>query len=416
MPGIGATVMMIALFGTLIDQDPMVLLVFYASMINASQYAGSISAFYFGIPGESNSLPILSLRKALLEKGEIRKAIGLTAIGSTVAASIAVIISVMFLKNITDIGVYLRSITLAILGIIGITLSVATSSNKIFISIGLVIAGWCLGKIGFDNRTSQDFMTFGNEYLKGGIPSITVMLGIFALPVFMSSIKVSFVQPKFLDERPLSLMEVIRQLPVMLRSSGIGFIAGLIPYIGITISSNIAYYFEKLLRPRDHLSQAVAAESANNSATISVLIPLLSMGIAIQASEAVLLDLINHSNRAFNWNTIDLAALSLLLLVSNLIALSISWPLASKVSSLVSKSVKYLPYLMFASCAYTVYAVGQSYSQPLYYMVCLVVMLVIGMLLRKLDTLPLIFAFLLQDSVEPAILRTLFIAKHWGWL
>jgi putative tricarboxylic transport membrane protein len=281
LPGLGAVGGLVILSGFLLKQDVMTLVIFYSCLINAAQYSGSLSALFLGVPGENTSIPIIRLRKHFIKSQNFMKVIVLTALGSFIAALSSLAISLLAIDWISSIDFYLRSWVILTVGISGLGLSIIFSSNRWWQSILLITTGWILSKIGFESWNNVEFLTLNNDYLRGGIPNITVLLGLFALPNILNCFaQLKKTKYQIIQQPKLKDIMIKPYLPVMARAIPIGFFSGLIPYIGVTISSNIAYYFEKWFRRRDYISQAVAAESANNASTISVLIPLLIFGIA----------------------------------------------------------------------------------------------------------------------------------------
>jgi len=86
------------------------------------------------------------------------------------------------------------------------------------------------------------------------------------------------------------------------RGGVIGFVVGLIPGCSYLISSNIASSVEgKIVKDNQSIKQLIAAESANNSGSISVLIPLLLLAIPIVFSEAVILGI--AESKGFGYTT-----------------------------------------------------------------------------------------------------------------
>jgi putative tricarboxylic transport membrane protein len=410
LPGLGAVGGLVILSGFLLKQDVMTLVIFYSCLINAAQYSGSLSALFLGVPGENTSIPIIRLRKHFIKSQNFMKVIVLTALGSFIAALSSLAISLLAIDWISSIDFYLRSWVILTVGISGLGLSIIFSSNRWWQSILLITTGWILSKIGFESWNNVEFLTLNNDYLRGGIPNITVLLGLFALPNILNCFaQLKKTKYQIIQQPKLKDIMIKPYLPVMARAIPIGFFSGLIPYIGVTISSNIAYYFEKWFRRRDYISQAVAAESANNASTISVLIPLLIFGIAIQASEGVLLDIITQNGQSLSWKNIDFTSLTAMLVLSNMLAMSLSWPLAGKILNFYQKNMKYIMWTVIGCCIYTVLNMGSKVAQSEYYLICLIIFSLVGWLLRKKDTLPLIFAFLLQESLEPTIIRLIII-------
>lgn len=410
LPGLGAVGGMILLSSFLLKLDIMTLVIFYACLINSAQYSGSLSALFLGIPGENTSLPIIKLRRHLTKSKDFAKVISLTAFGSFTAALLALTIMLLSIDWISNIDFYLRSWVIVTLGMGGLLVSIMFSSNRWWQTFLLIAVGWMLSKVGFQNWNNVEFLTLNNDYLRGGIPNMTVLLGLFAIPNIINCFsQLKKIKHQTIGTLKLKNLMIKPYLPVLARSIPIGFFSGLIPYIGVTMSSNIAYYFEKFFRRRDYVSQAVAAESANNASTISVLVPLLIFGIAIQASEGVLLDIMAQNNNSLSWKNIDLISLTAMLVLSNILAIFLSWPLSIKILNFYQNNIKYMVWMIMIICIYTVYIVGSNMAQSEYYLICLIIFTVLGYFLRKKDTLPLIFAFLLQESLEPAIMRLITI-------
>jgi len=410
LPGIGTSTIIIIFFSFLLKQDILSLLIFYASMISASQYAGSITALVFGIPGENSSLPIVELREHLKREGHSAEAIAFTAIGSFVGAMIIFAFTISILDVAAEYTFYLKSWVSATTGIVGLVLAITFSNNRVWQSVLLVTLGWMLSSVGINQTTQKEFLTFGNDYLRGGLPNITVLLGLFALPNFIRFIETKIdLTDKIKIDFVSKLSGWRKQTIVIIRSSMLGFVLGLVPYVGTNLSSNIAYYIERWFRPRDYLSQAVAAESANNAASISVLIPMLIFGIAIQIGEGMILDIINMSSKSLTWNYVltILPILSAMIVLSNALSLLISWPLVVYSINFLEKYNRYIPWVLSTVCIYTAWTIGEQSHQGYYYIICLFVFCLIGFLIRKFDTMPLVFAFLLQETLEPSIIRTI---------
>jgi putative tricarboxylic transport membrane protein len=414
MPGVSITAILIMGYAFLIGHDLMTLLILYACMVSAAHYSGSISALYLGVPGETNSLPLVTLRHDLMITNNTARTVVLTCVGSCLVAVASVIVAVVGIQSLSDFESYLRSWVLAAMGMLGIMLSMFFSDNKFLVSAVLAAVGWIMGKVGTDPLTMQGFMTFGNDYLSGGIPTITVLLGLFAVPCLARSLQqkpCDLTQSQAHDMK-FDLGDTMAHLPVMARSGAIGFVAGVIPYIGVAISSNLAYHLEKWRSPKDPVRQAVAAESANNASSISVLIPFVTFGVAIASGEAVLSDIMAQNGLVLGLSSVDMVMLTVMLLASNIVCIGLAWPLAKRFSRFYADNQKLIMVCVILLCLYTVMYMGAQMAQAGYFVVCLAVLSTIGYALRGIDTLPLIFAFLLQGNLEPALIRSMNILMH----
>jgi len=412
LPGIGVSVFMILAFTFLMKLPLVLILIFYCSMVSACQFGGSITALAVGLPGETNSIPLLRIRDDIIREDNQLEALFLCAFGHFVGAISTFVLSYLIIDFIATNTDYLRVYVMIGFSAIGLIMCSVFSDNRWWMTLLMIPAGWTLSKIGIDPYSKEHFLTFGNMWLSGGLPVISVLLGMYAIPNIVKSID-------SLDGAASAAIDFNRKLVnklklikdnvfSMIRGSWIGFFAGLIPYVGIDVSAYIAFYVERWLK-NSSLRQATAAETATNAAGISVLLPVLIYGIAIQPSENLLLEITNTSAHVLNWITVKpiFETVAAWLIIANIISFFLSWNLAGAVIKNLYKLGRYTPWILTAICTYTVFKIGYSYGQGLYYIIVLAVFSTIGLLLRNQDKMPFIFVFLLQDRLEPAIVRML---------
>lgn len=410
LPGIGLSITMIISFPLLIKFSVLQCLIFYACLASAAQFGGSVTAMTTGLPGENNSYPLLSIRKNLIESKQQIQALYMCAFSHTFGAILIFIFSWFVIGLLATNTAYLKVYVLVTLSFIGILLTAAVSKNKWYVSLAMIVTAWALSKIGVNQRTGDEFMTFGNLYLSGGLPVIAVITGIYAIPKIIEGLGSKLTIDVALQAK-LKLSEMFSLIRTNffsgLRGSLIGFFSGLIPYIGVDISAYIAFNVEKLLNKHNYLRQVTAAESATNGAAISTLLPLLIFGIAITASESILLEAVNSSSQIINWTIIEpwFHYIAFWLILTNLICFFLSWNFALQIMQGITKLGKYAPVFFAGVCVAVVYYVGSQYALAGYYVFVLFAFTVIGFVFRRYDFLPFILIFLLQDQLEPAIIR-----------
>ena len=410
LPGFGTTSFLILSFPFIADQSLLFCIVFYCVLSSVSQYFGSVTTLSFGVPGENTSLPLLDIRDKLSKTGKISEAHFLCAYGSLLASLISGLLILSLTSVFSQAIFYLKSYISLVCALIGIVLCILYSNNKIFTSIVFVIMGWAVGKIGYDEIYNQSFLTFNNVYLYAGIPVLPAIMGIYAIP---NIAKIFYELKKFSNNtyrHRVSFDKIkltMHNTKAILRSTLIGFVSGLIPYVGNGISSYLAFLTEKKLNPNNPIAQATAAESANNAANLSVLIPLVLLGVAIVPSEFVLLEIILSSSKTVSWKTLleNIYLISLCLLIANLAAFVLSWNLLKVTTNLVYRLKFWFPMLAISFIILGIYNVGFNYGQELYYVTVLLVFSIFGLLLRRYDLLPFVYAFLLQNNIEQIAYR-----------
>ena len=407
LPGIGVTVMMILLFSSLLKVPVLLLLIFYTCMVSACQFGGSVTALAVGLPGEANSFPLLKIRRHIIDNNQQSAALFLCASGHLLGSVITFLFSFLVIDLIATNTAYLKSSVLIGFGLTGIVMCVVFSESRIWFVLPSIVLAWVLSRVGINYHTGEEFMTFDNQWLSGGLPLIAVVMGAYAIPNIIASIGLSVNPTVDITASVGNKLILMRDnLGAISRGSVLGFFAGLIPYVGVDLSSYVAYYTERLLK-RDWLSQVAAAETATNAAGIAMLLPLLIYGIAIQPSENLLLEITNSTVYVLNWTTVKplFETIAAWLIVGNLLSFLLSWNLASPIIRNLNRLGKTVPWLLGVICVYSVYSIGVSSGQGLYYLLVLSVFTSLGIVFRKQDLLPFIFIFMLQDKLEPAIMR-----------
>lgn len=387
--------------------DLLSVLVFYIAASSATQYAGSISALLFGLPGETTSLPAVKLRSNFETVTEKRQAIYNTAAGSFIGAMVSLMIGAAMMHYFSGFAGYMRTTFILSLTLLGLAFSVISSDNRWWHSMLLVGLGLLIGWIGLDPATGESFGTFGNTYLMTGIPSIAVMTGIMVVPMLIDMHRI-VPENSHLGKATVQIFSWDRLMFPAVRGSMIGFVAGLIPFVGSSMSSMLAYSAEKL-RTKDPLKMITSAETADNSAYYSAIVPLLLFGIAIVPSEAILLNMISQSAVKLDWSSVSPIMLQLgaLTVIINCICFLLSYNLVDYVVLAYMKIERYVPALAVAGLLAIIYQSGSEQAQGAYFLCVFVVMSVLGILLRRLDRLPLVFAFLIQDILMSSLNRTI---------
>jgi TctA family transporter len=91
--------------------------------------------------------------------------------------------------------------------------------------------------------------------------------------------------------------------------------------------------------------------------------------------------------------------LALVLVVTNFIALIVAWPLAKYVVYIQKLPAKLFKILIWSVLIWALYTVGEKNFQEAYYLIVFFVLAPVGYLLRKFDTMPLIFTFIIGERL-----------------
>jgi len=376
----------------------------YASMAAISQYIGSVPAIVYGIPGESSSYPAVAESKRLISQKQVSQAISGSAFGSAVGSLLVVGLCYIFI-DYTDLikHFYNTKILVGLLLIVTLVM-IFTVSNRWFVNVLLILGGLGLGLIGYNSYLNINFATFSNTYLYAGLPMPVVLICLFAIPQMMHHMNADSdkVVAKTYELGRLYILNPI----ALIGSTLIGFFGGLIPGL-TTVFSSTAAYNASMLFTKDPVKRIVVSETANNAGAFSMLLPLLIFGVPLIGSEAILLFLMEQ--KGFNLVQFKfsnfLPELELGLVIVNAIGFFIAWPLSKLVPVFYKINLRImLSLLIFALFLVILYTGYINYSME-YYIICFAILAPIGVLLKNVDTLPLVFAFIIHNKLIDGLFR-----------
>ena len=399
--------MMLLLYPVLQHINFIYIILFYAIMINASQFSGSVSAIGFNILGEISSAPVIKERSLIVKKGMHMNALRNTVYGSLIGVLFGMIVLIFSISTASTYTFLLRSDVAAFFLLIAIFFLFFW--NKSYVLNGILIAiGYVIAIVGYDT-INGNILTFGNLYLSGGIPPMAFLFGLYMIPKLYQMVKQTKV------EKP-NLGKVIRYSPhffSMMRGGSIGSILGMVPFIGPLLNSNVAYDLEKIFHKKqnseDALKRITAAETANNAGQITVLIPLLILGIAIQPSEIILLQLIESQfwsiTQTYNWKFLTL--LYILIPIGCIFTAFLCYNIVRTTMQFFYSHIQLILYSILLISTASILYMGYQSDQTIYYFLVLCVSTAIGLVLekKKIDVLPLIIVFLLENNYSDVIER-----------
>ena len=404
IPGVGNFVLMLLLWPFLSVFGIVELLIMYASMAAISQYIGSIPAIVYGIPGESSSYPAVAESRNLTTMQQVSHAISGSAFGSVVGSLTVVGLCYAFVEY-TDLIKYFYSTKILVGLLLLVTLMmIVTVNNRWWINLTLILSGIGLGMIGYNSYLNVNIATFGNMHLYAGLPMPVVLICLFAIPQMMHHWNTEITK-SLSKTYELGRLYILNPV-ALLGSTLIGFFGGLIPGL-TTVFSSTAAYNASMLFTKDPVKRIVVSETANNAGAFSMLLPLLIFGVPLIGSEAILLFLMEQ--KGFNLVQFKfsdfLPELALGLVLVNAIGFMIAWPLSKVVPVFYKFNIKIVISLLIIGLFFVTLYTGYMNYSTAYYLTCFAILAPIGMLLRNVDTLPLVFAFIIHNKLVDGLFR-----------
>jgi putative tricarboxylic transport membrane protein len=299
LPGLGPTTTMSLMLPFTLSQDATFGIIMLTGILVGSQYGGSTTSILVNIPGEAASVVTCLDGYQMTKKGRGGAALALVAIGSFIAGTVAILGTQIFAPLLGAAAIKLGPPEfLALMILCFILLSNLSGDSPVKGSIMFALGMW-LSVIGVGPLDGVERFSFGVDDLMMGVEFLPVAVGLFGVSEIIVTSVAPYVPPILEKIRLRDLYpnreEMRRSVGPIARGSFLGFFVGLIPGPAAVISTFISYALEKRVakNPQEFghgaVEGVVGPESANNSACVGSMIPLLTLGIPFNAPSAVLL-------------------------------------------------------------------------------------------------------------------------------
>lgn len=397
-------------------------LVLMTSVYYGAMYGGRISSILLNIPGDEPALMTTLDGYPMAKAGRAGDALVLSGVASFVGAFLATIGLMLLAPMLARVAFLFGPAEYFALYLLAFcTLGGMASNNQAKSAIAACL-GLGIAMIGVDNSSGLPRLTGGNMHLMDGIDFLVAIVGLFAIAevfFFIESHGKGSAIGVVLDKVSIPWKNIKECGWTMIRASGVGFVAGILPGAGASLGSFLAYMSEKSIAGEKGgfgtgVPRGVAApEAGNNAAAGGALVPMLTLGVPGSGTTAVLLALLMTLNitpgpTLFTERPDVVWGLIASLLIANFVLLAMNVPMVKVfVRVLQVPSWVLLPGVTMISFV-GIYSLSGSYFDLL----LMVAFGALGYVLRKLDipTVPVILGILLGGNMENALRRAMVLS------
>jgi len=297
LPGIGPLPTIAMLLPITYVLPPTAGLIMLAGIYYGAQYGGSTTAILVALPGETSAVVTVLDGHQMARNGRAGAALAIAALGSFFAGCVATLVLAAFAPPLAEVAFKFgpaEYFSLMVLGLIG---AVVLASGSLPKAICMILLGLLLGMIGTDVNSGVARYDFGIPELQDGIDFAVVAMGVFGFAEIMTNLeqgehrvnitsKVGKLYP--------NAQEFKESWPAAVRGTAMGSFLGILPGGGAVLSSFASYTLEKKIsRTPERFGKGAPAgvagpESANNAASQTSFIPLLTLGIPGNAVTALM--------------------------------------------------------------------------------------------------------------------------------
>lgn len=298
IPGLTATMAMALLVGLTYGAHGYVALGALIGIYVGGVYGGSVSAILMNVPGTPSNAATAIDGHALVRRGEAGQALGVATISSFVGEFAGELCTLLLVPVIAYLALKFSSWDLFLVSIYGVLIcgSLTDQTNP----VKGWITGWIgllIGMVGIDGIWGQPRFTFGVPELVSGIDLVPALVGMYGIAeVLDSSVSSKGVHIHRQVSRILPPLSIFRDnIKTLVRSVLIGVGIGVVPGVGESISSWVAYDAAKRnSKNPEELGKGsyegiIASESSNNATSGGALVPMLTLGIPGSPCTAILL-------------------------------------------------------------------------------------------------------------------------------
>ncbi len=423
LPGLGPVATIAMLLPATYALPPLGGLIMLAGIYYGAQYGGSTTAILVNLPGETSSVVTCIDGYQMARRGRAGVALTTAALGSFFAGCVATLLLAAFAAPLAEVAFKFgpaEYFSLMVLGLIG---AVVLASGSLLKAICMILLGLLTGLIGTDVNSGVSRYAFDVPELSDGIGFVGIAMGVFGFAEVIHNLgqkehrevftnKVTTLFPKWEDYK--------RMAPAILRGTALGSTLGILPGGGAALSAFGAYTVEKKIAKNNAefgkgaIEGVAGPESANNAASQTSFIPLLTLGIPPNAVMALMVGAMTIHNiqpgpQVMTSNPTLFWGLIVSMWVGNVMLVILNLPLIGIWVKLLTVPYRVLYPAILSFCCIGVYTVNNNTFDVF----VTVIAGIMGVLFMKTgcEGAPLLLGFVLGPMMEENFRRSLLLSR-----
>jgi putative tricarboxylic transport membrane protein len=288
LPGLGPMFAVTLALPLTFGMSPATAIIMLSAIHAATAYGDSLASILINTPGGPGSVASCWDGFPLSRQGKSGYALGISTGGSFVGGVIGWACLVGTSPLLIEIALLMGPAEYFMIAVLALSLLSMSSQGQTIKGAILGAFGLLLSYIGRDPIWGGARFTFGSIFLEDGLPLAVVFVGIFALSqaIILFEKGGNVMEVKEMEGGVWSgVVDVFRRPLTIIRSGIIGVLLGIMPALGISTASIIAYLVEKQSSKHPETfgngdpNGLLAPEVAKNSCLVGDLIPTLTLGI-----------------------------------------------------------------------------------------------------------------------------------------
>jgi TctA family transporter len=288
LPGLGGVAAVSILLPFVYALDAYAGLAMLLGAVSVVYTSDTITSVLVGTPGSPASAPTSIEGYALAKEGRAAEAMGVAFIASAIGGIAGVILLTLAIPVARPLVLLFGTAELFMLALVGLYYASSLVSGSKIKGLASGALGLALGTIGPAANAAEFRFTFGQAYLLDGLSLVVLALGMFGIAEVVSMLA----RGGGIAREPVKLVgwgdgvrDALQHRWLILRGSLIGVVGGMIPAVGATASTWIAYgHAARSAKDRSRFGHGdvrgiAAAEGANNATVVADLVPTMLFSV-----------------------------------------------------------------------------------------------------------------------------------------
>ncbi|MBX6374507.1 MAG: tripartite tricarboxylate transporter permease [Acetobacteraceae bacterium] len=423
LPGIGPVATISLLLPITFGQPATTAIIMLAGIYYGAQYGGSTTAILLNLPGEVSAVVTTLEGYKMARKGRAGAALTIAAVGSFFAGCVSTVLVAASGPLLTSVALSFGPADYFSLMLLGLIIAAVLAQGSVIKSVGMVVLGVALGLVGTDVQTGQQRFTFGIPELSDGLDFAALAMGLFGIAEIILNLdrpEARSVLTTKVGSLYLTREEVRRSIPSVLRGTAVGSVLGILPGGGAALASFGSYMMERRVSKYGNqfgtgaIEGVAGPESANNAASQTSFIPLLTLGIPANAVMALMVGAliiqgIQPGPRMVEAQPDLFWGLIASMWIGNLMLLIINLPMIGMWVKLLQVPYRYMYPAILMFCSVGIYSINNNVFD-----VYLTVLFAIAGYLfakMKMEPAPLLIGFVLGPMMEEHLRRAMLLSR-----
>lgn len=422
LPGLGAPNGVTLLLPLTFTMEPVSAIILLSSMYWGALFGGSTTSILFNIPGEPSSVATTFDGYPMARNGRAAEALSTAFLSAGFGAMVGVMVVTLIANAIADFALKFGPAEFFAVYLLTFC-SYLVSGGSPLKTLASLCIGLILAAVGMDTVSGEVRLTFGTDTLISGVSFLAAVVGLFGIGELLVTVEEGL-RFEGLHARVTwrTVWESAKKLPshgvTLIRSTLVGCWMGITPG-GPTAASFMSYGLAKRFSKfragfgKGEPDGVVAPETADHSAGVSALLPMLALGVPGSATAAVMMGglmiwglqpgpMLFIEKPEFVWGLISS------MYVANIVAVVLVLATIPLFSSILRLPFAVIGPLIIVICLIGAYTIGGKMSD----VYIALAFGVVGYVFKKLDypIAPLILAMVLGDKTEDAFRQSMLLS------